>query len=353
MPFSHGTADDTAGRDRPLVLLAPSPQSREVIFTTEAWQRFKNAFDVVELDGNDARFDVLLPEAFAIVGQPDLPTERLRRASALRVICNVEGNFFPNVDYDSAFSNGVYVLGCGPAYAQPVAEYALGLALDLARGITHGDRLFRAGHERYTIEGNADALLLRRSQIGLVGFGNLGRALAQLLQPFRATIRVHDPWLPDAVIEDAGLIPADLETLLTESRFVFILAAITDENAHMLDGQRLDLLPERARLVLVSRAAAVDFGALYKRIQAGRILAAIDVWPSEPMPADDGSRMLEGAVLSAHRAGGITDAFHAIGDMVHDDLSLVAKGLPPVRMQVAARELVTRYRSRPVDRRRT
>ena len=60
-------------------------------------------------------------------------------AEKLRVIMNVEGNFYPNIDYPTAFVRGVRVLGCGPAYAQPVAEYSLGLALDLARGISRED----------------------------------------------------------------------------------------------------------------------------------------------------------------------------------------------------------------------
>ena len=54
-------------------------------------------------------------------------------------------------------------------------------------------------------------------------------------------------------------------------------------------------------------------------------------------------------MLSAHRAGGIPAAFSQIGDMVVDDLTLIAAGLPPVRMQAAARELVGRYRNRPAD----
>ena len=59
-------------------------------------------------------------------------------------------------------------------------------------------------------------------------------------------------------------------------------------------------------------------------------------------------RSVEGLVLSAHRAGGIPQAFDEIGEMVLDDLDLLARGLPPVRNQGATRELVTRYRSRPV-----
>ena len=64
----------------------------------------------------------LLAEAYAIVGQPDLPRERLDRAPHLRALLNVEGNFFPNVDYTTCFRRGIVVLGCGPAYATAVAE---------------------------------------------------------------------------------------------------------------------------------------------------------------------------------------------------------------------------------------
>jgi phosphoglycerate dehydrogenase-like enzyme len=93
----------------------------------------------------------------------------------------------------------------------------------------------------------------------------------------------------------------------------------------------------------------VDYPALLERVSAGRLVAGIDVWPEEPVPADYPARSLEGLVLSAHRAGGIPQAFHDIGRMVVDDLTLIAAGLPPVRMQVASRELVDRYRNRPVS----
>ena len=92
-----------------------------------------------------------------------------------------------------------------------------------------------------------------------------------------------------------------------------------------------------------------DVDAVLDRVAAGRILAAIDVWPQEPMPADSLARTLDGLVLSPHRAGGIPQAFLEIGDMVLDDLDQVRRGLPPVRMQPAARELVGRYRNRPVS----
>jgi len=334
---------------KPVVVLRPAPQRLDRIFTADALHRLRDRFTVIDLSdaASEAALDDALPEAFAIVGQPDLPRARLARAPKLRALLNVEGNFYPNVDYEACYQHGVYVLGCGPAYAQAVAEYALAMALDLARGISREDRAFRAGTERY-VGGNDDAILLRRADVGLIGFGNLGRSLRRLLAPFQPTLRVFDPWLPPAVLIDHDVVPASLDDTLSKSQFLFVLATVTAESQHLLDAARLDLVPAGARLILVSRAAVVDYDALLDRIDEGRFLAAIDVWPDEPMPAEHRVRRMDGVVLSAHRAGGIPSAFVDIGDMVVDDLTLLAQGLPPVRMQIAARELVGRYRNRPV-----
>ena len=330
---------------RPLVVLDPSPRRLGDLFDAAALRTLRERFHLVEAP---ADLDAVLPEAFAIVGQPDLPAERLRRAGKLRALLNVEGNFLPNVDYEECFRRGIHVLGCGPAYAPAVAEYALGLALDLARGISREDRAFRAGRERYVADGNADAVLLRHATVGLIGFGNLGRALHPLLVPFHPTVRVYDPWLPPGVLRDLDVIPATLADTLARSRFLFVLATATEDSAHLLGPRELDLVPRGARVVLVSRSAVVDHDDLVRRVAAGQFLAAVDVWPAEPVPADDPARTLDGLILSAHRAGGIPAAFREIGDMVVEDLLLLDRGLPPVRMQRAARELVGRYRNRPV-----
>jgi phosphoglycerate dehydrogenase-like enzyme len=336
----------TAADRRPVVILHPASQSSARIFTAESWRRLHDSFEVVDLeaDPTDEALDAALPEAFAVVGQPDLPRERLLAAPQLRALLNVEGNFLPNVDYATCFDKGMHVLNCGPAYGQAVAEYALALALDLARGVSREDRAFREGREQYFGRSNADAVLLRHATVGLLGYGYVGRALHRLLVPFAPTLRVFDPWLPDAVLREADVVSAQLEDAL-RCQFVFVAATITDTNRHLLNAERLDLLPAGARLILVSRAAIVDYDAMLDRVEAGRFLAAVDVWPQEPAPADHRARTMEGLVLSAHRAGGIAAAQHQIGDMVVDDLLLIASGLPPVRMQTGARELVTRYRN--------
>lgn len=335
--------------EKPLVLLKPAPQLRDRIFAPATLARLRDRFEVVDFEegGSEEEFAQRLPDAFAVIGQPDLPAELLETATRLRALVNVEGNFFPNVDYPTAFRNGVRVLGAGTAYSQAVAEFALGLALDLARGISREDHAMRRGKEGYLSESTADAILLRRATVGMIGFGNLGRALRRLLDPFQPSIRVYDPWLPTSILEDADVIPATLEETLRESTFVFVLATITSDSEHLLGDATLSLMQDGARLILVSRAAVADFAALHDHIRRGRLLAAIDVWPEEPLSADSPFRQLAGTVLSPHRAGGIPAAFRSIGEMVCDDLELIAKGLPPARLQIAAPELVGRYRNRP------
>lgn len=145
----------------------------------------------------DDQFDAIARDTEVIIAQIDLPESRLNKARPLRAIFNVEGNFLLNVDYGYCFRHGIRILGIGPVFAEPVAEAALGMAIDLARGITHSDRNFRQGIEEYGLAANRDAFSLFRQDVGFVGLGDPGRAILPLLQPFHCHIRAYDPWLPE------------------------------------------------------------------------------------------------------------------------------------------------------------
>ena len=224
------------------------------------------------------------------------------------------------------------------------------MAIDLARGIGAADRAMRAGRERWGLEANAGAFLLSGSPVGIVGFGDLGRALRRLLAPFGCPVRVYDPWLPEAAIRAADAEPAGLDDLLRASRVVFVFAAATSDNERFLAERELRLLPDGAVLLLMSRAGVVDFDALVRVVGEGRLRAAVDVFPEEPLAADHPARSLEGLLLSPHRTGGMPEAFREIGRLAVADLELVLRGLPPVLCKRAEAETVGRMRSRPVDR---
>lgn len=336
---------------RPVVLFDPYPRRRELLFADAQWQALAKEADVVSTEEEGPMsadlVDRHIGDAVLVIGQTDLASERLARAARLKAIINVEGNFLPNVDYASCFARGIGVLTIAPAFALPVAEMGLAMALDLARGVTAGDRAFRQGRERYGLAGNRGAYMLTGSQIGLIGFGNLGRALLPLLQPFRPLVRVFDPWLPEGYLRQFGVVASTLDEVLSKSRTVFALAGVTAENRGMLSEREFALMPDDASIVLLSRADIVDWPAFTRAAAGGRIRAATDVFPQEPVPAGDAVRNNPGLLLSAHRAGGLGETFRTIGEMVVDDALLILRGLPPVRLQAARRETVGRLRSKP------
>ncbi len=336
---------------KPLALVDPAPRTLDLIFSQEDLVRLESLVDtVVWKEGRmpDEEVEKHLGKATFIIGQTDLPRGRLERAPKLRAVINVEGNFQPNVDYEHCFQRGIHVLGTGVVFGQAVAEMALGMALDLARGISEHDRLFRNGLETYGRPSNAGSFLLAGADLGLIGFGNIGRALLPLLAPFGGRVRVYDPWLPERYLESFGLIPGSLEEVLGSSHVVFVLAGATEENHGMLNAKRLGLMPDGACLVLISRAALADFDGLTEVLGKGSIRAAIDVFPEEPFAADHPLRRLDNVILSAHRAGSLMPVYKLMGEMVADDIGQMLRGLPPVRLQRAERETVARMRSKPV-----
>lgn len=335
---------------KPLIISAPEPRSLDLIFTPEARRALHERYDVRETDAESvaALPEEILASARYIIGQPPLSPDTLEAMKSLRCVLNVESNLFNNMPYDTLFARGIHVVTTGAVFAEPVAEIGLGMALDLARGITDADIAFREGSELWGGDGNASARLISGSEIGIIGFGDLGRALSRVLSGFRAKIRVFDPWLPSSMLKDAGVEPASLETVLSESDFIFVVASVTIENRGFLDAQSFAKMRQGAAFILLSRADVVDFEALMDAVRSGHIVAASDVFPEEPLGADHPVRSLKGFLRSAHRAGALDIAFKRMGDMVLEDMDLMDRGLPPMRCKRAERETVARMRSKPV-----
>ena len=337
---------------KPIALVDPSPREIPAIFLPQDLADLKGLVEMEPADGQQKldprQVDEILPRATFVIGQTEIQRERLDRSPNLRAIFNVEGNFLPNLDYEECFRRGIHVLNVGPVFSQPVAEMGIGLCIDLVRGITEAHNAFRAGTEQYGMSGGGDAFLLRGCSVGIVGFGGLGRAVRALLEPFRCTIRVSDPWLPERTIEQAGCLPCDLDELLTKSRVVFVTAAVTTENMGFLNKRHFALMPRDGLFLLLSRASVVDFPDMLAAAASGHLRVAVDVFPEEPLGPDHPARTTPNVLLSPHRAGAVREALTEMGTLVLADVKQILRGLPPSACQRAERETVARMRSRPV-----
>jgi phosphoglycerate dehydrogenase-like enzyme len=338
---------------KPIIVVDPQPRSLNEIFDARTRARFERLGELIVYDGpGRAPSDLIerhVPEMTLLIGQTDMPKERLDRAKNLRAIINIETNFLQNVDYETCFQRGIHVLAPGSAFARPVAEMALGMAIDLCRGVTAADRAFRAGSEKWLLDGAEGCFSLYGSAIGLIGFGDLARAFVPLTIPFGCPIKAYDPWVSDHIMEGLGVAAASLEEVLSTSRVIVIFAGVTSENQGFLGRREFELVTPGSVVLLMSRAGVVDFPEFLRQIESGRFRAASDVFPAEPAPANDPARRLQGLLASPHRAGALPDSLFEIGRQTIADAELILRGLPPLSCRRAQRETVARSRSKPIE----
>jgi phosphoglycerate dehydrogenase-like enzyme len=335
-----------------IVLVDPLPRTLDLIMDPPTRARFERLGELVISEDEpmpDEMVERLLPDTVLVIGQTSMPKARLDRAPKLRAIFNVETNFLPNIDYAACQARGVWVLTPASAFAAPVAEAALGMAIDLARGITAADRALREGTESYGLAGNAETFRFAGTPVGIIGFGDLGREFRRLITPFDNQVMVHDPWLPEDLIRRHHAEPVTLDGLLRRARVILIFATVTSENQGFLGAREFALIQPGSAVLLMSRAGVVDFPAFLAAVESGHIRAATDVFPEEPVPADDPVRRIPGLLLSAHRTGGTLDALHAIGRMTVADAELILRGLPPQLCRRADPGVAERLRSKPVS----
>ena len=142
-----------------------------------------------------------------------------------------------------------------------------------------------------------------------------------------------DPYVSDAAMSARCIDPVDLETMFLGSEVVFILAAPSESGRGLVDRHLMELLQPHQTMILLSRASLVDFDSLTEMVLGGRFRVGIDVYPQEPLPAGHALRDSDGAVLSSHRAGAVSDALLQIGDMVVADLEAIIGGSDDRLMQ--------------------
>jgi phosphoglycerate dehydrogenase-like enzyme len=311
----------------------------------------KRSFVIITAPEKNKRsfYEKNILKATFIIGQPDLDKELLIKATKLKAIFNVESNFMDNMDYNFCFQKGIHVLATSPVFSKPVAELALGLTLSLIRNIHGSHQKFIESKEVYGLDSNKNSFLLTNKKMGIIGLGDLSKSLIPLLKPFSNKISVYDPWVPNKIITDQGMETISLNKMFSSCDVIYILAAITKNNQYIIDKKLLNKLKKNSCLILMSRAAVMNFKDFYSRVKKGDIFAALDVFPTEPVNKNDPIRKLKNVLFSAHRAGALNDAFTEMGDIVYEDMMLIMKNLPPRLCKRAERETVGLLRSKPIS----
>jgi phosphoglycerate dehydrogenase-like enzyme len=266
---------------KPIVITDPYPRTLKLIFTKKKLKELKSKYKTITAPKTNKKqfYENNIHKATFVMGQPNLDKNILSKAKRLRAIINVESNFMDNMDYDYCFKKGIHVIATSPVFSKPVAEIALGMTLSLLRNIhtAHLDFIYKK--EKYGLESNLKASLLSEKKIGLLGFGDLARSLYPMLLPFTKDINVYDPWIPKKDIKKLGFNPMSLNNMFKDCQIIYVLAAVTTKNKHLIDKKLLNKMKSNSLFILMSRAAVVNFKDLIKRVKKGDIFVATDVFP--------------------------------------------------------------------------
>jgi D-3-phosphoglycerate dehydrogenase / 2-oxoglutarate reductase len=214
--------------------------------------------------------DALLTTYFA------LDAEAIGRLRHCRIIARY-GIGVDNIDLDAAKAAGIVVTNVPDYCVDEVAAHALALLLALLRRLPAGDRLVRAGE--WGVEGVRPLHRLSETTVGIVGFGRIGRRLADLLRPLGPRLLVHDPYVEQT--DDAELV--DLEELLQHADAVSLHVPLSTQTRGLIGERELGLMRPSAVLVNTSRGPLVQLNPLLAALREGRLAGAgLDVFEQEP-----------------------------------------------------------------------
>jgi phosphoglycerate dehydrogenase-like enzyme len=220
------------------------------------------------------------------------------------------------------------VTNWGGSVSATIAESALMLILMALRRASywsialHRDRAWR--------DGDASTGSLVGRCVGIHGFGNIARALVPILRPFTSNIQAHSANVPGELFTAAGVRRVgSLEDLFATSDVVVELSAGIAANRHIVTEELLRRIPDDGVFVNVGRGSLVDEAALARVAIEGRLNVALDVFETEPLPADSPLRGLPNVTLSPHLAGPPIERRRDAGAFALNNLEAYRSGKPP------------------------
>ena len=204
-----------------------------------------------------------------------------------------------NVDVNAASAAGVLVTRAGPGFVQSVAELALGFMVDLSRGVSRATADYHAGRKPEVVTGRQ----LAGSRLGIIGYGSIGRYLADVAEVLGMEVLVADPF---ATVSDGRIQHVPLDDLLGRADYVVCLAIANEQTENLIGQAALARMQRHAFFINLSRGNLVDEAALAAALRENRIAgAAMDVGRAlDQMPTPELAKLPN--VVATPHIGGLT-----------------------------------------------
>ncbi len=255
-------------------------------------------------------------------------TRVIETATDLKVIGR-SGVGFDNVDIQTANARGIPVIITPGANSQAVAEAALTFMLALCKKMIHWDRQLKQGNWRSRFEQSSGDL--EGATLGIIGFGRIGRKLAELIRTFGMTVLAYDPFVTEDAAHALGVELVELDVLLKQSDFISIHALLNENTRGLINKTRLDLLKPGSFLINLARGAIIEsLDVLYKALIDGPLAGVgLDVFDPEPPDVNHPIFKLDNCLTSPHAICMSKGAMYRSFKMMAEDMAAVLEGRKP------------------------
>ena len=263
-----------------------------------------------------------------LVTYAKLPGDLLRQLRR----CKAIGRFglgVDNIDIAAAAELGITVTYVPDYCMQEVSDHAMALLLALARKVPLSNALVQAG--RWDMPAVVPIHRLAGRVLGLVGFGNIPRALAPKAKAFGLPVVVHDPNVSQHALAAVGVESMSFDRLLEISDFVSIHAPLLPVTRGLFNAEVFGKMKQGSYLINTARGPLVDEDALLAALDSGRLAgAALDVVAVEPLPKE--SRLIgrDNVVLTPHTGFYSVEALNELQTKCAADVARVLSGETPV-----------------------
>jgi len=266
------------------------------------------AFEIVErtgLKGEELARALADFDAVIVRSGTRITRDSLAYADRLRVIGRA-GVGVDNIDVAAATERGIAVLNAPSGNTISAAELTMAILLALVRRVPAADRSMKRGEwDRKSFNG----IELYGKVLGLIGAGRIGGEVARRARGFGMTVVAYDPFLSEDRARALKIELASLDDVLRSADVLSIHTPLTDATRNLIDAAALAKLKPGAYLVNAARGGVVDEVALYQALVDGRLAgAALDVFETEPLPADHPLRSLDNVVLTPHLGAATEEA---------------------------------------------
>jgi D-3-phosphoglycerate dehydrogenase len=248
---------------------------------------------------SEAELLTLVPTMHGAICGDDQFSERVLQAAGHLKVISKWGTGIDSIDTDAATRLGILVCNTPDAFTDCVADSTLGYILNFARQLFRMDQDIRSGKWI-----KRDAVTLRECTLGVIGVGNIGKAVIRRAVAFGMTVVGYDPVaVPQSFLDETDLNAVSLLELLKSSDFVTLHCDLNPGSYHLIDRPQFELMKSSAYLINTSRGPVVNEAALVDALRSGQIAgAALDVFETEPLPADSPLRQLNTCLLAPHNS---------------------------------------------------